>query len=277
MIDLSGRTIGTYTAVHSEVSEAVVTAMGSKAELLSRVGRHNEALAVQERVVSNAEALWGTSNQHYANEQLVLTLLKRRALINKESYVRKEQQALELQNDTALSRWQMLEVELYRACAFPFCSEIESDVTKFNLCHLCDQATYCSQKCQMDHWNAGHKKMCGVASGAFVGGDHPRHALDGTIQELTSETGQMLETKKLQEKEYIVRNRKNGTVVIFRVLGRDMVLRIGRLGWMMFAESLPQLEQLGVKQGSPEMDLLLDVNDYVVQAGDIVGQYPFFF
>ena len=55
---------------------------------------------------------------------------------------------------------------LPRSCSFPCCDNLdgdsEADLT-LRACGTCGTEWYCRRECQVAHWQAGHKEVCGAA------------------------------------------------------------------------------------------------------------------
>ena len=47
----------------------------------------------------------------------------------------------------------------FRMCNWPGCDKTFGYETN-SMCSRCDNAHYCGTKCQLKHWNAGHKNTC---------------------------------------------------------------------------------------------------------------------
>ena len=45
-------------------------------------------------------------------------------------------------------------------CSSPGCRKLQKTTEKFRYCGACKLARYCSEKCQKEHWKAGHKSTC---------------------------------------------------------------------------------------------------------------------
>lgn len=260
-LEMADRAFTTYRSTSGDISASAISILGQKAELLSRVGRHVDAKNVQQDVVRFSMSMYGKGHPRVADEELALTLLNRRNTINQELVDRMAIAAGAAgRGKMPLKRWDALGIDLHRSCGFLACSAIENGKTIFKDCDVCKEVVYCSQQCQIDHWKAGHKQYCGTAIDP-VGG----HPIDKKVFSLIQELEDALVTMRIQEKEYLIKNLERGSAILVRVIGAQVVLRLGQIEWMPLDNALPHLEQLGIPQDSPEIDFLLDLNDYVLE------------
>jgi len=264
---MADRALTTYRSTSGDISASAISTLGQKAELLSRVGRHVDAKNVQSDVVRFSMSLYGKGHPRVADEELALTLLERRNTINQDLVDRMAIAAGAAgRGKMPMKRWDALGIDLHRSCGFLECSAIENGKTIFKDCDVCQEVVYCSQQCQIDHWKAEHKQWCGstidpAGGKAYVHGDPIDKKVFMLIQELENE----LVTVRIQAKEYLIKNLERGSAILVRVIGAQVVLRLGQIEWMPLNNALPHLEQLGIPQDSPEVDFLLDLNDHVLE------------
>jgi tetratricopeptide (TPR) repeat protein len=223
-VEMADRAISSYRSTAGDATAATIATLGQKAELLSRVGEHAQAIEVQRDAVKFSISLYSKGHQQVADEELALTLLEKRNHISLELVTRMAKAAEANHRgmggaNQPPNRWDALGIDLHRACGFLECSAIETGATVFKECDVCNEVVYCSQQCRLDHWKDGHKDTCDSPTNPtggqpFVPGDPVDKRVVAIVQDLDN----AVVVTRVQANEY-------GNDLVFGVRGMLFVFR----------------------------------------------------
>lgn len=249
--------------------------LGQRAEALSMLGRHTDALRVQAEAVRTSDLELGHSHEHTLREAAVLEMLTQKAqemalLESDKSAAAAE--AREVVRDVLHPKAQPKERHApmtpdflnHLPCSFRDCLNVETETFPFDL--MQGNRAYCSTECQMKDVEAD---LEGWVVPEIVTSKYPRsfvkhEALDCFISKSHAELGVRVKTlavARIRKGAYLLHNPHSRSLYVVVDEAHGVLVR-SHAGWTKLDQ---YLKRAGVDPSSPQMLMCSEINTFVAK------------